>query len=211
GPELELLEVVLDERLELVSRPHSRPPASPAPPAPALPWRSRRARRARRPPPADPPSPRASRASLRAASAAPRPCGAPPRRPRRRPGRLSPRATPEYPVHELARIPRRVPLRKRHRLVDRHLLWDVARLELVDRDAEDVALDDAEPVGGPAVRAVRDAPVEVRRLRLHGRNRRARELVRVGLELELSREVPLVEREQRAPPRGAPPHRPASA
>ena len=62
-PELELLEVVLDERLQLVSAPQRPPPASPAPPAPAPPWRSRRARRGRRPPPADPPSPRASRAS----------------------------------------------------------------------------------------------------------------------------------------------------
>ena len=53
--------------------------------------------------------------------------------------------------------------------------------------------------------------VELGRLRLHRGDGVARELVRVGLELELAGEIPLVEREQRAPARGAPTHRAASA
>ena len=42
-------------------------------------------------------------------------------------------------------------LAKRDRLVDRDLGRHLAAVELVDRDAERAALDDAEPVGRPAL------------------------------------------------------------
>src|SRR5262249_29404678 len=69
----------------------------------------------------------------------------------------------EDPVDETRRVLRRVPLGEDHSLVDRHLRGHRSPLELVDADAQDVALEGTEPVGAPRLGRSADALVERRR------------------------------------------------
>ena len=79
-----------------------------------------------------------------------------------------PHDPPEDPVHQSRRVLGCIPLRERHRLVEHDLDRHLALVELLERDAEDVPLDGAEPVGGPVVGRGRDPRVELLRVRGHG-------------------------------------------
>ena len=84
------------------------------------------------------------------------------------------------------------------RLVEHDLVRHLGRVELLDRDAEDVALDRAEPVGRPLVGRGGDARVELGRVRRHGLGDAPRVLVHLALVQRAERrlgDVPLVEQE----------------
>src|SRR4051794_18116096 len=55
----------------------------------------------------------------------------------------------EDAVHQTPRLPRRILLGEGDGLVDDGSGWDLAGVELMDRDPEDVPLDGPEPVGRP--------------------------------------------------------------
>ena len=169
GRQRELAEVVLDELAQLLRRPRHRP---------------RRAPRARselrldllrelgellerpRSPARDPRSPRAARASPRASSA-PRLeqlLGALPSAFRPRSSRSPP---PPAGFRRGCRSRACPPRRTQYRLANvtassiATSAGHLAAVELVDRDAQRAALDDAEPVGRPALRRGRDPRVEL--------------------------------------------------
>ena len=107
-------------------------------------------------------------------------------------------------VDEASAVLGRIPLREGDRLVDRNLGRHVARLELVHGDAQRAPLDRAEAVGGPPVRCVRDARVELAGPlgdRLGDAARPRVDLARVLRADLLPGEIPLVEQEQRLPAR----------
>src|SRR5436190_3418523 len=185
-----------------------RPPAWRAPARPRPRARSppaRRESRSRGPGPASTPAPAgsapAARAGLpRAGAILPPPssCSSLPRDPS------------ENPVHQPSCLLSRVPLRECDSFVDDDLERDACLLELVGRDAEDVPLDGAEPVGRPLLRGLGDAAVELVDARRHGFGRLARELVDLALVQRgqgLARHVPLVAQGERRATRGAPAER----
>src|SRR5581483_8113179 len=185
GPELEPLERLLRESLQLVRTVHrpTPPAAAPARAPPRPPSRARRARRAARSrAPASPTRParaaRAPRAPPRAASTAPPPSST---NRRRSPVRLLAHDPTEDPVDELRCVHGRIPLRERDRLVEDDLHRHLALVELLERDAEDVALDRAEPVGGPVDGRLGDPRVELVRARGDG----LREALRVRVDVTL--------------------------
>src|SRR5215210_871216 len=175
--------------------------------APRLPSRSRRA-------PAESRSPhrrhrpltpsRAPRAHARAGRAAPPRAAANPD--------LScdglPRNSGENAVDETRRLVGRIALRKLDRLVDRDVVGHLVAVELVHRDSEDVPLDCAKAFGGPPGRCPADPPVELLHLRrdaLRGLPCEGVHLALVQRGQRLPRHVPLVEEQQRGPPRRAAP------
>src|SRR5581483_2860860 len=108
----------------------------------------------------------------------------------------------EDPVDEPSGLAGRILLREGDGLVDHGAGRDVARVELVDRDAQDVPLDRAEPVGRPAGLGGRlgDAPVELGRVADDRVGDRARVLVDLALVQLAGRalgHVPLVEERER--------------
>src|SRR5436190_15367647 len=187
-------------------------PASPAGAATLLPSRSRPAPRGSRSPGPGPWSPRAARACARAARAAAQRCEADPRRSR---GSLL-RDAAEDAIYEAPGVLGGVALRERNGLVDRHLERHLAAVELEDREPEDVPLQRAEPVCGPLVGGLRDAPVELLAPLDDGFGELARVVVDLPFEErgELATgDVPLVQEHERGPARrtAASGHQDASA
>ena len=170
GPELEPLERLLDERLQLVGAVHP-PPSARCALLELLLDRLRelrelaeqldRAAPASRRRSADSCSSSARAASSRASSSSAL---------RQRLVVISrPPAQPSRGFRSPAcRVLGCIPLRERHRLVEDDLDRHLALVELLERDAEDVPLDGAEPVGRPVVGGVGDARVELLRVRGDG-------------------------------------------
>src|SRR5262249_18028612 len=172
------------------------------------PWRVPRARRAARSPARASPLLRravpARRARPRSAPAAPRPAST---TRQYSIGLFLPHELAQDPVHQPRSILGCIPLRERHRLgeddLDRHL----PLVELLEGDAEDVALDSAEAVCRPVVGGGRDPRVEHAGMLGH----RIGELPRVAVDLAFveraqrpSRDVPLEEHQEDGAPDLAP-------
>src|SRR5207247_419203 len=104
-------------------------------------------------------------------------------------------------------IRQRTGVRERDRLVDRDLGGHRPLLQLVDADPQDVALERTHALGGPLVRRLGHAAIEI--LGPGGDRARelGRELVRLALvqrRERLTGEIPLVEEKERRPPPCAP-------
>src|SRR5437764_7632416 len=173
-----------------------------APPRPLS--RSQRARRGSRSPGPDPAWTRARAAFSPVAPAGPPHAGA--AHPACSRDLLLARDPAEDAVHEPACFVGRVAFRKGDSFVDRDLERDLARFELVRRQAQDVPLDGSEPVGRPVLGGLRDAPIELCDPRRDCLGGLARELVHFALVQRgerLTGHVPLIEKEERRSAGGA--------
>src|SRR5262249_59101301 len=112
----------------------------------------------------------------------------------------------ESPVRRASGLGRRVALGEGDSFADDDLERDAPFLGLVGREAEDVPLDGAEPVGRPLLRRVGDPTVELLDARGHRLGGLACELVDLALVQRgqrLAGHVPLVEQEESRSARGA--------
>src|SRR6185437_13642244 len=116
------------------------------------------------------------------------------------------RNSSENPVHEPARLLCRIALGECDSFVDCHLERHTSFVELVGREAKDVPLDSAEPIGRPAFGGSGDPIVEIDHPGGYGLGCFPRKLVDLAFierRERLAGHVPLVEQEERGPAGGS--------